>query len=210
MKAYWFEPAYGKLGYGDGRIPKPGVTHTVDCKPVLYVSGLNGSRHVFDALQYAGSNICWRVEITGNVQVGDVEIYGERRTYLQRVDLTDVLRVFACQCALDVAHLWDAPDHVVSYLEDPLNATEKQRAAAWSAAFAKFHEGFEGGAVCAALQASLSDPSNAWSGAWNAAFDASWSAAPAKTDLRSRCRARLSRMVNKAFKDAGQQEKADD
>lgn len=131
MRAYWFEPADGVLGYGDGRKPEVGKTHTVKCEPVLCSAGLHGSVYALDALQYAQSSRLWLVEITGSVRVGEDKVCGKRRKYIAVADVEFVLREFARKCALDVAHLWDIPAIVRQYLE---TGDESKRAAAWAAA----------------------------------------------------------------------------
>jgi phage-related tail protein len=54
-----------------------------------------------------------------------------RRIILWRINAEDVLRRFARQCALDVAHLWDIPSVVREYLE---TGDETKRDAAGAAA----------------------------------------------------------------------------
>lgn len=160
-RAYWFEPASGVLGYGDGRKPEVGATHKVDCAPVLCNSGLHGSIKALDALQYAASNRLWLVEVGGAVKVGDDKITGKWRKYIAVADIELILREFARGCALDVAHLWDMPDVVREYLE---TGDESKRAAARAAARA---------ASRAAVRAASRDAAMA------ASWDASWAAARA-------------------------------
>ena len=131
MKAYWFEPAEGVLGYGDGRRPEVGKTHTVKCSPVLCNSGLHGSVRAVDALRYAQSSRLWLVDITAGVVVGDDKICGKRRKYIAVADVELVLREHARWCALQVVHLWDAPQVMLEYLN---TGDEGLRAAAWAAA----------------------------------------------------------------------------
>jgi len=80
-------------------------------------NGLHGSRRAIDALQYAPGSVVTRCEIWGEVAEGDDKLVGRRRKVLAMADAGDALRGFACQCALDVVHLWDAPDVVVEYLK---------------------------------------------------------------------------------------------
>jgi hypothetical protein len=102
-------------------------------------SGLHASRRLIDALNYApGSTIC-RVGCR-DVEEEEVDkLVCRERTILWRVDGDALLRDFARRCALDVAHLWDAPDVVLRYLrtgDDALRhaALEASRAAAGAAA----------------------------------------------------------------------------
>ena len=162
MKAYWFEPADGVLGYNDGRKPEVGKTHTVKCDLALCNAGLHGSVKATDALQYAKSSRLWLVDITGKVQSGEDKVCGKRRKYLAVADVELILREHARWCALQVVHLWDVPQIVLDYLntgdEDLRSAA---RAAAWAAARA------------ASWDASRA---SAWAASWDAAWDASWDA----------------------------------
>jgi hypothetical protein len=71
----------------------------------------------------------------GTIKKDSDKLVARQRTILWRIDSTDVLRKFARQCALDVAHLWDMPPVVSQYLEtgdESIRAAA--RAAAWDAA----------------------------------------------------------------------------
>ncbi len=120
----------------DGRpIPKDGEKLVHDGELVMCESGLHASERIIDALQYApGSTIC-RVEVGGEILKSDDKLVATERTILWRVDGENLLRKFARLCALDVVHLWDAPDVVLEYLN---TGNEKlrdaARAAAWAAA----------------------------------------------------------------------------
>ena len=137
-RGWHFLRSDGALGYGDGRIPadgewvraKPDEHHEV---PVLCEHGMHASRRLIDALDYAPGPMLCRVEVRGNIVLGDDKLAGMERRILWRIDGENVLRDFARRCALDVVHLWDAPDVVVRYLKtgDP-----DLRAAAWAAAWA--------------------------------------------------------------------------
>jgi len=68
---------------------------------------------------------------------GGDKIVGNRRRILWRIDAMDTLRAFARRCALDVIHLWDAPDVVRRYLETGdealrVAATVSAARAAWT------------------------------------------------------------------------------
>lgn len=179
MKAYWFEPASGVLGYGDERKPEIGKSHSVKCKPVLCHAGLHGSVCAMDALQYAQSSRLWLVDITGDIKIGEDKICGQRREYIAVADVELVLREFARECALDVIHLWDAPQIVRDYLEsgdDNLRAAARAaaRVAAWDAARAAAWDAARAAARAAAMAAA---GDAAWAAAWAASGDAAWDAA---------------------------------
>jgi len=102
----------------DGRpLPADGVwlEHTEPLK--LCEQGLHSSLKPRDALRYApGSTLC-RVEYGGDVLTSNDKLVSSRRKILWRIDATDLLREFARWCALEVIHLWEAPDVVKRYLE---------------------------------------------------------------------------------------------
>lgn len=129
MRAWWLGPE--TLPHGDGRTVAVGVTHKVAGDLELCRNGLHGSVNPVDALKY-GTGLFWRVEMGGTVIQGTDKIAASERTYLRVVKDTDaVLRHFARLCALDVIHLWDAPDVVKRFLK---TGDESLRAAAWDAA----------------------------------------------------------------------------
>lgn len=76
-------------------------------------------------------------------------------------DADDVLRAFACRCALDVAHRWDPPTVVMQYLQgdDTARAAARgaaraaARAAAWAAAWVAARAAARGAAWVAARAA---------------------------------------------------------
>ena len=167
MKAWYFSENPPRLRYGDGRKIKAGITHKVKCDPVLCEAGLHGSVRPIDALEYAPGPYIWRVELGGQIVRGDDKAVATERTYLWGCDATDTLRKFARLCALDVIHLWDAPDIVVRYLKTgDESLRDAVRAAAWADAWAA-----------------------ARAAAWAAARDAAWAA------VRDAQNKRLTRML---------------
>jgi len=169
MKAWYFSQANKQLRYDDNRIIRPGITHTVKCKPILCEAGLHGSKKILDALSYAPGPYVWRVELSGDIVVGDDKVAATERKYLWGFDATDTLRVFARRCALDVLHLWDAPPVVVEFLK---TGDEKLRAAARAAAWD------------AASDAAWAARAAAWAAARAAARAAAWDAARKKQNNR--------------------------
>lgn len=136
---WYFSDETECLRYDDGRKIEVGITHTVDCSPVLCEIGLHASGSVIEALNYAPGNILWRVNLSGDIVHGDDKSCATARTYLARVDAGHLLREFARKCALQVIHLWDCPGIVRNYLEtgdESLRAAARvaAEAAAWAAA----------------------------------------------------------------------------
>ena len=132
MKTYYWFSKKNTLPHGDGRRIKVGRTHKVD-PDLLHIChyGLHASAKPLDALKYAPGNVLWGVKLGGRIIEQTDKACASERTYLWRMDATDVLRRFARKCALDVIDLWDAPDVAVQYLK---TGDEGLRAAAWDAA----------------------------------------------------------------------------
>jgi hypothetical protein len=158
-------------------IPPDGewLKHSGPC--AMCESGLHASRHPFDALQYAPGNTLCLVEVRDIVAEQDDKLVCRERMIVKRIDATDLLRYFARQYALDVAHLWDMPAVVRAYLEgdDSLRAAAGAAAgAAWAAAGAAGDAAWVAGDAAGA--------------AWDAA-GAAWAAAWAAGDAAGAARA---------------------
>ena len=136
ITGWYFAPHDNRLGYGDGREITVGITHTVTGDIVPCKNGLHLSKNPLDAIQYASGPIVYKARGFGIVvpHGNPIDKYAcSKRIYLAGgIDATETLRLFARQCALDVIHLWDAPDVVKQYLK---TGDEKIRAAAWAAAW---------------------------------------------------------------------------
>ena len=156
----------------DGAPLETGREYVFDGEPVMCECGYHASRHVFDALEYAPGATLSRVECREVTEECDDKLVCKRRTVIQTIDATKILQKFARMCALDVIHLWDAPDVVVRYLK---TGDEALRDAARIAA-----------------------RSAAWD-TGDAARDAAWSIG--RDTAMRRQRVRLARMVNQAFKE---------
>lgn len=141
-KLGWWFCDNDDLRYGDRRKAAPGAAHEITETPVLCCRGLHASPRIMDALRHAPGPIVYRVKISGDIQVGDDKICGRRREYLWRVDCSEILPAFSRRCALDVVHMWDAPDVVLHFLRTGDGAAAKaaeswsERAAAKAAAAA--------------------------------------------------------------------------
>ena len=178
--AWWFEPKYGVLGYGDGRTPGVGVTHCADGEIELCHSGLHASIMALDALGYAGSSRLWRVSLSGSILYGPDKLVASQRQYLWTVDINHVAIAFSRWCALSVVGLWNAPQVVLDFLR---TGDESKRAAAsdaawdaaWYAANAAWRaarDAASAAAVAAARDAARYAANAAWYAARAAASDA--------------------------------------
>jgi hypothetical protein len=120
-------------------VPADGEVLRHDGAVKMCATGLHASRRLLDALYYApGPTIC-RVECRDVVAEEADKLVCRERVILWRVGGEYLLRDFARRCALDVAHLWDAPNVVLRYLRTG-DATlmdaarDAARDAAWAAA----------------------------------------------------------------------------
>ncbi len=159
MKAWHFTNG-NKLWDGS---PLPAIGETLRHTGELIVgqSGLHASKRLIDALDHARGNLLHRVELSGAEAQGyDDKLVARERTILWSVDAEPILRDFARRCALDVAHLWDAPGIVVQYLK---TGDWRIQAAARDAARTSF--------------AQETDWDAARYAAWDAARYAAWAAA---------------------------------
>lgn len=160
-----------RLGYSDNREVIVGETLTVEGKPVLCEHGVHASARLWDALSYAQGEklVLCRVTLGGEVKHGSNKSVANERTVVVMLDAAateKLLRDFARWCALQVIHLWNAPDVVRQYLETD---DKSLRAAAWDAAWAA--------ARAAARDAARDAAWAAWAAARDAARAAAWAAA---------------------------------
>lgn len=120
-------------------IPPIGETLVFKGKIKMCARGYHWSRTPFQALQYAPGPLLHKVRVGGEVieHDGDDKGVSSERTILATLDATYLLRRFAADQALSVAHLWKMPDVVRDYLT---TLDEDKRAAAretaWAAAWA--------------------------------------------------------------------------
>ena len=201
----------------DGQPLVVGSEYVFDGEPVMCECGYHASRHVFDAMANAPGSILSWVECKEITDECDDKLVCRRRRVIATIDATKILRKFARMCALDVIHLWEAPDIVIRYLKTGDEALrDAARIAAWDARSAAWDTGDAArdtrddareAAWSAAMDAARIA---AWAAAWNDAMSAARSAAwadaldaaraAARDATRRRQRRRLARMVNQAFK----------
>lgn len=125
----------------DGRpIPPIGDALVHEGPIAICRTGLHASEHPFDALRYACGPMLHRVRCEGIEGRETDKLVCRRRTIIATVDATHLLRRFAADQALSVAHLWDMPGAVRDYLTT-LDESKRDAAlaAALGAARADFH-----------------------------------------------------------------------
>ena len=131
VEAWHFLADDCRFGYDDGTKAEPGYVYSVKGPIKLCSWGLHASERAIDALKYAPGNMIGRVVLSGEIIRGDDKLVATHREYLWIADAEETLRSFAHWSALQVIHLWGAPDVVRRYLE---SGDESLRAAAWAAA----------------------------------------------------------------------------
>jgi hypothetical protein len=153
---------------------EPGYIYTTDEPEIIPCqSGLHGSEHPMDALQYASGPVLCRVR-----QWGEVVYHGNpvdklasrHREILWRRDISRELRLYACQQVRKVMHLAPGSEAVIVVAERFARgeATEEELASArasardspWASAWAS---------ACDSAWASACD--SAWDSAWARASD---------------------------------------
>jgi len=163
----------------DGQPLVVGSEYVFDGTPMMCECGYHASRHVFDAMMNAPGPILSRVECREITDECDDKLVCRRRRVIATIDATKIAQKFARMCALDVIHLWDAPDVVVRYLK---TGDESIRGAAWSAAWAARDAAWDAARIAAWAAASAIARDVAWDtrdAAMSAAMSAARSAANA-------------------------------
>jgi hypothetical protein len=186
--AWHFVQEDGRLRYNDGRKVVAGKTYTASegsLKLCLY--GMHASVKPCDALKYAPGPIVCRVRLSGEILHGPDKLVARTRKVIWAADATEKLCEYARWCALQVVHLWEAPDVVKQYLE---TGDESVRDAAWDAAWAASWDATR--AATRAARAAAWDAARAATRAatWDAARAAARAAAWAATRAASRDAAR--------------------
>ena len=131
ITGWWFAPKNKRLTNNDNRKIKIGYTHKIAGRIIPCSHGLHLSKRPIDALSFAPGPIVYKVKGSGTIVPHDNPVANKyacsKRTYISGgIDCTNVLRLFARKCSLDVIYLWKAPDIVIEYLK---TGKEKSRAA---------------------------------------------------------------------------------
>lgn len=154
QELYWhFLPIDKRLVYGSREVVEVGKTLSVDGELKLCHHGFHMCVQPLDALNYAQGALACRVYPGERILTDTNKIVSNARTIIWMADATKTLQDFARWCALEVIHLWKAPDIVKQFLE---TGDESLRSNARAAA----------GAAARAAAA----------GTWDAARDATWAA----------------------------------
>jgi len=196
VKGWWFALENNKLANGDNRPIKLEITHSVKGEIIPCQNGLHLSKRLIDALNYSPGPIVYKVAGSGVViphgHPIDKYVCSERTYIKGGINCTDIIIRFARLCALDVIHLWDAPEIVIEYLK---TGDEKLRSTAWAAARDAAWDAADDAARAAAraaAKAAARDAARAAAraAAWAAARDAARATARAAAKATARAAAR--------------------
>ena len=202
IKAWHFVTKDRRLRYGDNRYVRAGMVQEMagDGAPLLCERGMHASTSLLDALRCAPGPIVCRVEIWGDVALGDDKLCGRFRRVLWTVDATVVLHEFACWCAeralrrakVTDKRCWGAIEAKRAWLRGEISSSELDaaRAAAMDAARAAASAAAWVAARAAAWAAAWVA---AWAAAWAAALDAAWDAERKAQDRHLVCMLRDAR-----------------
>ena len=120
-------PSEGRVGYFFTTVENPpavGLMETYAGSLIFDTCGLIAYAHPYTALvgKFAYGPKAWlhRAHMGGRIVGDDRTILSTKRVILESRDASDVLRIFAASCAHKVVHLWDAPEAVRMYLENPI------------------------------------------------------------------------------------------
>ena len=156
-------------------VPPDGEWLVHDGPVKMCESGLHASRHPFDALTYAPGPILCLVDCDEIDAEENDKLVCRRRRIVARFDATTMLRTFARRCALDVIHLWKAPQVVRDYLTTgDESLRDGTSSAAWNAV-----NGYTKEAAWSAAAAANAVPEWAAKNAASAAQSAVWATARA-------------------------------
>jgi hypothetical protein len=191
-------------------IPPDGVWEEFDGAVEMCKSGLHASRHPFDALLYAPGPTLRLVEVEQVQQEISDKLVCRRRRTVVKIDATPLVMEFARWCALQVIHLWDAPEVVKCYLETgdesfrdaARNATRAAAGGdawvAWAAVNATWAAANAAWAAWYAARSAGHAARDAWA-AWYAARSGGHAARDAGHAARDAQRAKFKQMVDAAF-----------
>jgi hypothetical protein len=192
MNTYWHiawsdDQGTPRLRYDDNREIRVGETLTVETTKydlMLCEYGLHACPRLWDCLDYAQGTVICKVTLGDTIiaPANENKVVSNARTVIAMTTAAEgerILREFARWCALQVIHLWDAPDVVRRYLETgDESLRDAARAAAWDAAGAAAWDAAGAAAGAAAWDAARAAArAAAWAAARAAARAAAWDAA---------------------------------
>ena len=168
--AWHFLADDGRLRFGDRPVVTAGSTLAATGRLSLCNNGMHASLRAFDALQYAPGSVVCRVELSGQIVHGDDKLCARKRHVLWMADATQELHAFSADAAEWILDRLAAKDYKIDLRSRAAveakrrwlrgEITDKELAAAWSAAWADAGDAAGADAGDAALHA-----------AWHAARD---------------------------------------
>ncbi|KKK96962.1 hypothetical protein LCGC14_2657520 [marine sediment metagenome] len=142
MKAYHFLKNDMRGGYGNEPPWEVGEEREHKGKLVMCQSGYHAGKSWYDALSYAKGEMACIVELSGTITKDTTKYVAQKRKLISAVNAKKVLRTWGCDCAeraLKKAKVtdersWNAIK--IARLHNEGEATSKELAAAWDAAWA--------------------------------------------------------------------------
>jgi len=87
IKAWYFAPVGNRLQFGDNRLIRTGITHSIEGDLKVCGNGLHGSKRIIDALNHAQTPNLYRTLHSGDVLFGADKLCSRKREYLKRYNI---------------------------------------------------------------------------------------------------------------------------
>jgi hypothetical protein len=97
---FWFSRKDKRLRYGDERLAKIGITHSVKGELQLCHNGLHASEKIIDALDLATGSYLWLVSLSDEKIVDKNKVCARSRTYRAEFNADKMIRNFTRKQAL--------------------------------------------------------------------------------------------------------------
>ena len=97
---FWASKEDKRLRFGDERLVKAGVTHSVKGELLLYYNGLHASEKIIDALVMTTGKHLWIVSVSDEKIVDKYQVCARSRTYIAGFNATKMIELFARKQAL--------------------------------------------------------------------------------------------------------------
>ena len=97
---FWCSRENKRLRFGDERLAKTGITHSVKGELSLCSNGLHASEKVLDALTLVPENYLWLVSLSDEKIMGKDQVCARSRTYIAGFNATQMIESFARKQAM--------------------------------------------------------------------------------------------------------------
>ena len=131
---FWFSREDKQLRFGDERLVKTGITHSVKGELRLYCNGLHASEKIIDALVMTTGKHLWIVSVSDEKIVDKYQVCARSRTYRAGFNATKMVELFARKQALlnvELIKPFCNPRQYASVFDWLLTGGDELRMAAW-------------------------------------------------------------------------------